>query len=288
MYSWLSLPPGVIPDMIVYMDILYVVTYAVLGACFGSFAGATAWRLHECRDFVSDRSECEYCHHKLSAWDLVPVLSWLLLLGRCRYCKKPIGWSAIAVEVLSGLAFVASYMVWPYGFGGALELAVFVFWLIALVFMSILFVYDMRWKLLPNVVMLPLIVIGLFIFVGRQVIVGAPVVSWPIELGLAMLPITGFYGLLYMVSDKKWVGLGDVKLGVFMGLVLPWSYGLAALFLANLLGTVFVLPRLLRGRSKSSSHIAFGPFLIVATVVVFLWGSFLINTYAEMAGLSNF
>ena len=268
------------------MQILIIVWLAVLGACFGSFAGAVAWRLYKAKDFVRDRSECEHCQHKLSVWDLVPILSWLLLAGRCRYCKKPIGWFALVVEVVSALLFVLSYLAWPYGFDSTIGIVLFGLWIVSLVLMMILFVYDLRWKLLPNSVMLPLVLLGIPFFVGRQLAAGTPLVQWPIELGLAMLPITGFYWALYVLSRQRWVGMGDVKFGVFMGLVLPWQSGVAALFLANLIGTLYIVPLLARGRVKRTAHVPFGPFLIVATVLALLWGEALVGWYMSVLGLS--
>lgn len=273
--------------MIVYMDILYVVTYAVLGACFGSFAGATAWRLHERRDFVNDRSECEHCHHKLSALDLVPVLSWVFLAGRCRYCRKPIGISAIIAELFGAVTFVVSYLAWPFGFEGWLPIGLFGLWLVALVFMAVLFVYDLRWKLLPDRVTFPLIALGVLLFAGKHILLGTSPMSWLLELALAMLPVAGVYGALYVYSHGKWVGMGDVKFGVFMGLVLSWQSGLGALFLANLIGSIYILPQLAFGKMKRSAKVPFGPFLIIATIAAFLWGDVLVSWYITQLGLSN-
>lgn len=264
-----------------------MITFVLLGACFGSFAGATAWRLHERRDFVSDRSECEHCHHKLSVWDLVPILSWMFLAGRCRYCHKPIGASAIVAELFGAAAFVASYLAWPFGFNDGLSIGLFGLWLVALVFMAILFVYDLRWKLLPDRVTFPLIALGGLFFVGKHILLGTALVSWPIELLLAMLPVAGVYVVLFAWSRGKWVGLGDVKYGVFMGLVLSWQSGIVALFLANFIGSVYILPQLALGKMKRSAKVPFGPFLIIATIAAFLWGDILVSWYMTQLGLSN-
>ena len=85
----------------------------VIGASFGSFAGALVWRLHTKRNFVSERSMCEKCHHVLGALDLVPIFSWLLLKGKCRYCHKKISPQSLILELLTAVLFIISYVYWP-------------------------------------------------------------------------------------------------------------------------------------------------------------------------------
>lgn len=262
------------------MEFIILLYLGLIGAAMGSFAGAIAWRLEKRRDFVRERSECEHCHHVLSPKDLIPVVSWLLLRGKCRYCKKPIGLSAVVLEIVLGLVFVLSYIAWPYGFE-ALGITLFVVWLVSLVALAILFVYDMRHFLLPDVVVWPLAVLGGVIFVLRMLVQEVSVEWWILEAILALIPVTGLYGLLYAVSGGKWIGFGDVKLGIFIGLALGWQYALIALLLANYLGFFWVLPKLLIGKLDKASHMPFGPFLIAATFVAFLWGETLLRLFFE-------
>lgn len=260
---------------------IQTIAFVVLGACFGSFAGAVAWRLHEKKDFVQDRSECESCHHKLGAIDLIPIISWLMTRGKCRYCHHPITSLPILLELLTATIFALSFIYWPFGLQSLLEILLLVLWLIGIVCMMILFAYDLRWKLLPNVVMFPLIVVGIGIFVCQHIVQAIPITQWPIDALLGQLPVAGLYGVLYLISNRQWVGFGDVKLGMFMGLVLGWQQGLLALVLANLLGSIVVVGPMLTGTLKKNTHIPFGPFLIVATVVAFLWGNELIAAYLQ-------
>src|SRR5687767_9402449 len=92
----------------------------ILGAALGSFSLALAYRLRHKLNWVSDRSVCEHCGHKLSAVDLVPVVSWLWLRGRCRYCKKPISPQLILSELGLGTVFALSYAAWPLGLSSPL------------------------------------------------------------------------------------------------------------------------------------------------------------------------
>lgn len=157
----------------------------LLGAVFGSFAGAQVWRLRaqqlaaddragekvDQRELTRlrplgnqqlghDRSRCLHCQRVLAWYDLLPVVSWLLLRGRCRYCRRPIGWSELLLELgLAGL-FVASVALWPGGLTDAVQVGLLVLWLVALVLLAILFVYDVRWMLLPDVINWPFIGLG--------------------------------------------------------------------------------------------------------------------------------
>lgn len=262
------------------MNVIISVYLFIIGAAMGSFSGAVAWRLEKGRDFVRERSECEHCHHTLAWYDLVPVASWLWLKGRCRYCQKSIGTTPIVLELVVGAAFVLSFLAWPYGWG-ALGAALFVVWLVSLVLLTILFVYDVRHFLLPDVLVWPLTVVGLVAFGLLMSINDVPYGRWPLEALLALLPISGVYGLLYAVSGGRWIGLGDVKLGLFIGLVLGWQGGVLALLLANYLGFFWILPSLLRGKLDKSSRMPFGPYLILATFIVFLWGAPLFGWFTD-------
>lgn len=272
--------------MIVLMDMMTILiagSFGLLGACLGSFAGATAWRLEKGRDFVRDRSECEHCHHKLAWYDLLPLVSWLMLAGKCRYCQRPIGLSALLVEVGLAAYFVLSYVFWPLTLDSTINLVDFGLWLAIGVPLAIIFVYDFRWKLMPQSVLTVLIALGVVDFALRIVQSGWGWQRTLVELGLALLAVAGFYGLLYVLSKKAWVGFGDIELGAFMGLVLAWPAALLAVFIANLVGTLVVLPGLLLGRIGRQSRVAFGPLLIIGFFVSGLWGQVIIDWYLAIA-----
>lgn len=252
----------------------------LLGLAMGSFIDAFTWRLHTKRDFVADRSECEHCHHKLSVADLIPVLSWLLLKGRCRYCHKKISPLVPITEVTVSILFVASYYFWPLGFTTWQADVLFGFWLLYIVLLGALFIYDLRWMLLPDKIVFPLIAIGFIDGILRtSLLPGATLGDYAAHslLGAAMLG--GVYGLLHSMSSGKWVGMGDVKLGIFMGLVLGWQKSLLVLGLANCLGLLVAAPGLMLGKLTRKSRLPFGPFLIAAFLMAGLFGEQLIRWY---------
>ena len=255
---------------------------ALAGTAFGSFVDAITWRLHTKRNFVSDRSECEHCHHKLGPLDLIPIVSWVILGGKCRYCKKPITALAPLTELAMGLLFLASYLFWPLGFESWQGITLFALWLVYLVSLGILFVYDLRWGLLPDVIVYPLVVLGLVDAALRiSLTPGAGVTEYASHVVLGVAAMAGIYGTLYMVSRGKWVGFGDVKLAVFMGAVLGWEKTLLVLMLANVIGLLIVAPGLLSKKLTPKSHIPFGPFMIAAFVIAGLAGDVVIRWYLE-------
>lgn len=260
--------------------VIIAIFLGVMGLAFGSFVGALVWRLHQGKDFVSDRSECEHCHHKLGFWDLIPLLSWLSLKGKCRYCKKPIGVSAPLYELSMAVLFIASYYAWPYTMDTWQGNLIFGLWLIYLVGLVALFVYDLRYMLLPNVLIYPLIAVAIAESAIRLLVVqGASPMDYLNSIVFGVAVIGGLYWVLYTFSKGKWVGYGDVKLGLFMGIALGFQRSVLALVLANIIAFVVILPGLLTGKLKRTSRVPFGPFLIAAFALAYLFGDQLIDWY---------
>jgi len=260
--------------------IIVPVFLGLIGLAFGSFVGALVWRLHEKKNFVTDRSECEHCHHKLGALDLIPLASWLALRGKCRYCGKRIGSMAPMLELSMAILFVVSYYVWPLPLETWQAWASFSLWLVYLIGLVALLVYDLKWMLLPNVIVFPLIVVAVVESAVRYSLQpGVTPLDWANTTIFGIAVLAGLYWVLYTFSKGKWVGYGDVKLGLFMGIALGFQRSLLALFLANIIGFLVVLPGVLVGKLKRTSRIPFGPFLIAAFIIAFLFGDKLINWY---------
>ncbi len=277
------------------MDILLIVTLGVLGALLGSFAAAQVWRLRA-RQLIEDerdgepvdkrelqrlrvlqrpvhrdRSECLHCHHTLAWYDLLPVISWLSLRGKCRYCGKRIGTMELAAEVGLAVVFVLSYLAWPYALHSALQVAAFIVWLAACTLGAILLMYDAKWSLLPFGINCTLIAVAAG-FVALQI-----AASMPVD-GVSMIGAVALLGGLYLLfSLLGWVGMGDGILGVGLGLLLgDWQLAFLTLFLANLLGCLMLIPLYVRKKLHRKVKIPFGPFLIVAAFISFLYGKAII------------
>lgn len=250
-----------------------------LGLILGSFVNAFVWRIHNKKDWVNDRSECTHCHHKLAAKDLIPIISWVMLRGKCRYCHKPIEDNPFT-EITLPLLFLLSYFAWPMGFEGR-GLIEFLFWLVFLVFFLALAVYDLRWFLLPDKIVFPLIGLA---FV--QVLVSALYdqnIAIIVNAVAAALVLSGVFYLIFQLSKGEWIGGGDVKLAVVLGLLAGGVLEpFLLLFIASVAGLIGALPTVLTGKAGRKTQIPFGPFLIVGLIVVKLFGASIINWYTGL------
>lgn len=273
---------------------MVIVALVVFGLCLGSFVNALVWRLREQElqaikkkpdaeyatklSITRGRSMCPHCKHELAATDLIPVLSWLALRGKCRYCAKPIAAEYPLVELSTAAAFAASYVWWPTEITG-IEWVQFVLWLSALVALMALLVYDVHYKLLPDRIMAVVGALG-----GVYVVIAITQASEPLQQLLATILAVAvgggiFYGL-FQISDGKWIGGGDVKLGWVIGLFVGSpALSFLVIFVASLLGTAASLPLLVSKRLSRASTIPFGPYLIVATVIAMLFGQVILDWY---------
>lgn len=267
-----------------------MIAIGLLGLALGSFINALVWRLHEQggakskRDLsiLHGRSMCPECGHQLAAFDLLPVLSWLGLRGRCRYCKARISWQYPIVELVTAALFLVSVWQWPYAWG-LLGSVAFGFWLASLVLLIALAVYDLRWMLLLDKMVVPLI--GLSAVVSVALTVSGGDSGRLVGSIVAAVTLSGLFWLLFQVSGGKWIGGGDVKIAVALGFLAGgFIEAILLLFIASLLGTLWGLP-LIAIKGKKAHKVAFGPFLIVATYIVFLWGGSLIAWYYQLLGV---
>lgn len=263
----------------------------------GSFAGASTWRLRarqlaedkadgeevsasEYKKLISltkasllqDRSRCLHCGHPLAWYDLLPLVSWISTRGKCRYCHKKIGYFEPLIEISVAAFFVASYAFWPAPIAGSMDVGLLALWLVAGVLLAILFAYDAKWFLLPNRVMFPLIAVAA-VAAFLQIMSASDAVSVLINVLLATFILSGLYLVLWLASRGQWVGFGDVKLGLALALLLAdWQLAFIALFAANFIGCLVVIPGMLSGKITRKTRVPFGPLLILGGVIAFLFG----------------
>lgn len=291
--------------MIISMTPMVIILGLVLlGLIVGSFNGATVWRLrarqlkedkdagerinkteyHHLKKLLgasvqNDRSICLHCHHQLAWYDLIPLLSWSLLGGKCRYCHHRIGRMEPLIELGTAVFFVASYLFWPMPLHTALEAVELGIWLLLGSGLIILLAYDSRWFLLPDRVVLPLVAVAL---VGALLRLSQSH-NWLMDsasMVLGVIILSGLYYVLYVVSHGRWIGFGDVKLGLVLALGLgSWPLAFLALFFANVIGCAIVLPGLVAGKLSRTSHVPFGPMLIIGYFIVGLFGQTILLWY---------
>lgn len=282
----------------VYLGIMVLVFISTLGLIFGSFVNALVWRLHLSLDkdgnpkkskskysILNGRSVCPHCKHQLSSVDLIPVVSWAMLRGKCRYCKKPISIQYPMVELLTGFLYLMSAVYWPYEASLA-SWGVFSLWLLLLTGLVALAVYDARWKLLPNVLVYPLIVMSVIVTFLSISLLGLDfnVLDMISSVGIT----SGIFYLLYILSDGRWIGGGDVKYGLIPGILLadPLKAFFYLMF-ASVLGSIVVVIGIIAKRVTPKSQIPFGPFLIASTILLYIFGGRIVDwyqTYILLAG----
>jgi prepilin signal peptidase PulO-like enzyme (type II secretory pathway) len=178
------------------------------------------------------------------------------------------------------LLFLASYIWWPIALGGS-QSAIFTCWLILVVGLIALFVYDLRWFLLPNKLIYPLAVLATL-----QAIIAIAAASTPLtalaNTLIAVIVGGGIFYIIFQISGGKWIGGGDVKLGYLLGLIVATpARSLLFIFLAAFTGSLLSLPLLMNGKLKRTSIIPFGPFLIIGAVIVVLFGANILHWYQQ-------
>jgi leader peptidase (prepilin peptidase)/N-methyltransferase len=187
------------------------------------------------------------------------------------------------MEIGVAVFFVGSYLLWPSSLDTTVAVFQFILWLISGVLLAILFAYDLKWFLLPDVIVFPLIAVG-------ALVTGTQFISSPDHIGLllnvagAVTILSGLYYVLHRVSKGQWIGFGDVKLGLALALLLvDWQLAFIALFAANLIGCLIVIPGMLSGKLTRTTRIPFGPLLIVGMVVAMIWGPLLVRMYFTLS-----
>ena len=261
----------------------------VLGAVFGSFACCQAWRWRWRalgKKDLGQWSVCMHCKKRLKWYDNIPLVSWLTLRGRCRYCHAKIGVADFLSELSLAVAFLM--LTWAYLLPvlenwGLLRLhpdylvtrlAIFVMILVLLIVLTVLAVYDAKWGELPTVLLVLAIVFGgivALLKVHEAMILGESVWGTVVNLAIGVAILAGTCFVIYKASRERLMGSGDWLLALALALALAnWWLALWTIFLANLLGDVIALP----GAMKTGKHVVhFGPFLVGAFVIVLVLGN---------------
>lgn len=276
--------------MDILLEVLILVMMFMLGAIFGSFACCQAWRWRYHATKKKDLGQwsvCLHCHKRIKWYDNIPILSWLILRGKCRNCHTKIGVGDFLSEISMAVAFLMlswAYLIpildnWyilaqnpPFL---AAQLGVFVITLVMLVVLMVLAVYDARWGELPVVLLILSIVFGMIVFVLKISIIqmgdSGDFVNGILSslAGVAILAGTCF--VIYKASRERLMGAGDWLLALALALALAdWWLALWTIFLANLLGDIIALPAVIKTKN---TRVHFGPFLVAAFVIVLVLGN---------------
>jgi len=256
------------------MSLFFYFIIFLFGLVVGSFLNCLIYRLETGQSFLRGRSFCPDCKHKLGFWDLIPVLSFVWLRGRCRYCQKKISLQYPLVEIATGILFVLFVLFFEIRFP-IIDIREIGF-LIIIPFLVVIFVYDLKHFIIPDKVIYPAIVIALIYNLQRCDLLGRS------HLLFSALGAAAFFGAIVLISRGKWMGIGDIKLAFLMGLVLGFPNILAALFLAFFLGAIIGIGLIIFNRKTLKSEVPFGPFLVTGTLAALFWGEAIINWYLNL------
>jgi leader peptidase (prepilin peptidase)/N-methyltransferase len=247
---------------------LIVAAVVVYGACIGSFLNVCAYRLPLGQSVVHPRSRCTSCGRTLSWFDNLPVVSWVALGGRCRTCRAPVSWMYPAVEIVTALVFLLTYLTYGFTLLGAVR----VLFACALI---VLFVTDLQHKILPNAITLPGIVIG---FVSSFFLPPGWVSSLIGLLvgGGVLFAIAEAY---YRLRGQEGLGMGDVKLLAMIGAFLGWKLVLLTLVFASFTGSLAGGVLIASGKGGMKYALPFGTFLTVGALLAATWGEPIADWY---------
>lgn len=248
------------------------------GLIFGSFLNVVVFRFDDWLSILRGRSKCPDCRQTLAWTDLVPVLSYLSLAGKCRYCHQPISYQYPLVELATGLLLATGYSL---VFGAGLPLvsaaAAYFFYLVAVGSMVVIFCHDAAEMMIPDSLSYVLIIAA----TGFNYLLHYDLMSTLYGGLAAVLPIA----LLVYPSRGKWMGEGDVKLALGLGLLVGYPAAIALLVTAFFAGAIFGLVIIaLNKRFGLKSAVPFGPFLIIGAVIALFYGSSLLHWYKGMLG----
>jgi len=247
------------------LETVAYLTVAAVGLIFGSFTNVLIARIPTGESIVTPPSHCPRCGHRLGVLDLVPVLSWLFLKGKCRYCQEAISIRYPAVELLTAALFMGVFLRWgisAYTLAG---------WALTVILVSSAFI-DLDEGIIPDVITIPGVVLGL-------------VVSF-VTIGFfpALWGALAFGGVLFLVAviSNGGMGGGDVKLAAVIGAFTGIPGAIITLLLSSFLGAVFGITLMALGKAGRKTPVKFGPFLAIGAYTAYLFSNQIAAWYMGM------
>ncbi|MBI3980772.1 prepilin peptidase [Candidatus Microgenomates bacterium] len=280
----------------------------LFGICLGSFLNVVIDRAPKGKSIIRTRSHCDYCKKTLGVLDLIPIVSFLLLGGRCRYCGKKLSWQYPLIELATGILFVTTYYFLPDHFNlvepsklisqvninFVLNLLEKFFYLILVLYMITIFMIDLKLEIVLERVINSAIIITLLFKIALLVFfflqnsfVFYPSMWSPFKVygffEIFINFLTGgaialFFLFLIEVSKHRGMGEGDVKIGFWIGLALGLK-AILALFIAFVGGAMVGLLLIVLGKKKFGQTVPLAPFLMTGMYIALLWGDKIINWY---------
>ncbi|MBE0447746.1 MAG: prepilin peptidase [Actinobacteria bacterium] len=267
------------------MDYFITVIFFIFGSVLGSFLNVVAYRFPRGESVVFPPSHCPKCGERIKSLDNIPILSYLLLHGRCRGCGGKISLRYPLIELITGLLWAAAYS----HFGLTLQLALGLFFITVLIVLSAI---DYDTKTIPNKILLPSIAISLLFMLPYLLSIETIPVITGARATEAVIGSLAGGGFLYVVAilaplifKKEAMGGGDIKLAAFAGLYLG-GYVMLALFIGFFMGAIAGIALIAKDKSRARDMIPFGPFISAGAILTVFFGPQLWSEYLSIAGLS--
>jgi leader peptidase (prepilin peptidase) / N-methyltransferase len=259
------------------MAYFFITIVFILGLIIGSFLNCLIWRLYK-NETILDRSYCPKCRKRIEWYDNIPIISFIFLRGKCRHCGQPISWQYPAVELITGILFVLvviSNIQYPISGLLTSNFLLLTFrdcFFIAV--MIVIFVYDLRWYIIPDIVSLPAAGMLFLLNLGLGI-------NWR-NLLISGIICGSFFLIQFLISRGRWLGGGDIRLGLLLGVALGWPMSLVAILIAYLIGSAASLAMIATKKKKWGDQVPLGIFLTTASVLVLFWGDWIIDAYRNL------
>ena len=260
--------------MELFIYFVYIEVF-VLGLVVGSFLNVCIYRIPQGKSIVSPPSACPNCGNKIKPWHNIPVLSYMLLRGRCAYCGAGISPRYPLIELLNALFYVAAL----YRFG--LHPASFLIMVLISAFIVVTFI-DLDHQIIPDGITLPGIVLGLIL---GPLVLRNPAIPWHTGFINSLIGMVVGGGIFYIIAvvSRGGMGGGDIKLIAMIGAFLGWKPVLLTIFVGSLFGAVVGIWLMVFKGMKRKTPIPFGPFLVAGALAAIFCGPTFLNWYGKLA-----
>ena len=247
-------------------EVFFYIIFIISGLVAGSFLEVVIYRVPRKLSIIKPASFCPGCKRKIAFYDNIPLLSFIILKGRCRYCKNKIPVTSLLVEILTALLFLANYIF----FGLTIRTVTGIIFCSVLIVISFI---DIGFRIIPNVIVLPFTLIGLALNIFFKLSIWWMPLAFSLGAFLFMLIIHLIY--------PKGMGMGDVKLSLMVGAFLVRNV-ITALFLGFLAGSIYGLSFIAIKKGKLKQAIPFGPFISIGSIVALFYGGNILKWYISL------
>ncbi len=260
------------------LTIFFIAVLFIFGAAVGSFTSVVIYRMHtQEKGILTGKSKCTLCKTPLRPLDLIPIASYLFLRGKCKYCNKEISYMYPLLELMTGLLFALLFLKFQFVDSNLVFsekiLSMYALYAVYIFILVFTFFYDLHYLKVADEILLPAILIGLIATLAT------PLTPHIFDALIGAAIGVAFFGIQILVSRGTWVGMGDLRIGAFMGVILGWKLILVALFISYLLGSVISIIIVLRKKQFFGIKIPFAPFLVIGTFIAIFVGEEILKWY---------